>query len=908
MTLRFFCIPLFLLFSCFSQGLLAQSIEVEGAVLDSLKKPISSATVMVMNRKDSAMLAFGFTDAKGKFLLKWTKHVEVRVQITAVGYGSFERILDANSESKKTDLGDITLTTKVIGLEGLNITETFVPIVIKKDTIEYRAGAFGTTPDAVVEDLLKKLPGVEVEEDGTIKAQGKTVEKVLVDGQDFFGKDPKMASKNLPANIVDKVQVYDDKSDVARFTGVDDGNSEKTINLMLKEGKKKGTFGTVEGHYGTEQRYKSKANLHRFNKKTRASLIGNSNNVNETTFGIQDYIAMNGGVQGLMGGGNIEMTGMSMGGSNQDGLANNTNIGLNVNHRASKRLTLSSNYFVYRDLLNVNSREASETLLESGGFNTSGHSLEKLLNNAHRANAKMKFVVDSLQEMEWKVGFRAKGTDQDAEAEQTTSVDQLALNKVARNNLLDQSGQHLETSLRYKKRGKQNKGLFSTNSSFQSDWESSDENVFNSTTNESSGATISEIEQDQLSKLNNWQYKVDLNYVRKFNTKSFAIFSLGTSSFAKVNQRDYFDLSEGVDPIFNDTLSNHFRQDYTYYTATSRLTRQVKRMRLGAGLTFQQSTLKGRNITSNNNVSRNFQFVLPSLSLDWELNGNTNLRISLVKSIREPSIQQLQPTLVNNDPLRVYQGNPDLRPEQNHSLWLNYNSTKSFNYRYLFFYANASWVTDKIVNASQLDTQFRQVLAPVNSNWQFQSTANLDYNILVRPLSLRLEANARITYVNQAYFINGLEDRSRNLISTLELKFGNKNRKVIDATIGGWLSPRVTTYELSDEADQRFLNSGLSGDIAITKNNWTFQVQGRHRLYSGSSFEEDRNFTLVHAKLIKSIPKKRLSIQLTARDIFNQNTGINRSTNANVVSEQVNVVLGRYFLLGLRYRISSFGK
>lgn len=906
MKLRFTGPLIFLFLACCGNKLTAQSIQVDGTVLDSLKKPISSATVMVMNRKDSAMLAFGFTDGKGKFLLKWKDQLEVRVQITAVGYGSFERMLNVDQE--KVNLGEVVLSTTVYGLEGLSITETFVPIVIKKDTIEYRADAFSTTPDAVVEDLLKKLPGVEVEDDGTIKAQGKTVEKVLVDGQDFFGNDPKMASKNLPANIVDKVQVYDDKSDVARFTGVDDGNSEKTINLMLKEGKKKGTFGTVDGHYGTERRYKSKANLHRFNKKTRASLVANSNNVNEQTFSIQDYITMNGGMAGLMGGGNIEINGMPMGMSSQDGLANNTNIGLNVNHRPSKKLTLSGNYFVYRDLLNIDSKESAETLLENGGFNTSGYSLERLLNNAHRANTKLKFVADSLQELEWRVGFRAKGTNQESEAEQTTFVDQLALNKVSRNSQLHQNGQHLESKIRYKKRGKRNKALFSTNGTVLTDWENAEESVFNRTVNESSGTSISEIEQDQLSKLNHWQYKLDVNYVRKFNTKSFAIFSLGTSSFTKANQRDYFDMGEGADPIFNDALSNQFRQDYAYYTAASRLTQQIKRMRLGAGLAFQQSTLKGRNITSNSGIARSFQFVLPSLSLEWEVNGNTDLRISVDKSIREPSIQQLQPALVNNDPLRVYQGNPDLRPEQNHSLWINYTSTKSFNYRYLFFYANASWVTDKIVNASQLDTQFRQVFTPVNSDWQFRSTANLDYNILVRPLSVRLEAKANVTYVNQAYFVNGVEDRSRTLISMLELKFGNKNRKVIDATIGGWLSPRVTTYVLSDEADQQFLNSGISGDVAITKSNWTFQVQGRHRLYSGSSFEDDRNFTLIHAKLIKSIPKKKLSFQLTARDILNQNTGINRNTNANVVTEQVNVVLGRYFLLGLRYRISSFGK
>ena len=339
------------------QTALAQNSGVAGTLTDENQSPLPRATVMLINAGDSTMEKFTISDNEGKFTFNKLKAGEFLLQVSYVGYQNISRPISLEA-GKILDIGNVSMKQESELLENVTIEADRIPMQIKEDTVEYNAGAFDTRPGATVEDLLKKLPGVEVENDGTIKAQGETINKVLVDGKEFFGNDPQIATKNLPADAMDKVQVFDQLSEMSQFTGVDDGTREKTINLTLKEDKKNGLFGNAEGGYGENDRYNAKLNLNQFTKKQQLSVISSANNINQQNFSLDDYINLSGGLSNLIsgGGGSISLEldeglGSALGLTN-GGIRNNWTVGANFNKDISDKTELSFNYF-FNDLQNV---------------------------------------------------------------------------------------------------------------------------------------------------------------------------------------------------------------------------------------------------------------------------------------------------------------------------------------------------------------------------------------------------------------------------------------------------------------------------------------------------------------------------------------------------------------------------
>ncbi|HEY3429763.1 MAG TPA: TonB-dependent receptor, partial [Cyclobacteriaceae bacterium] len=328
----------------------AQKSSIKGQVVDSLSNAMPSATVMLLNAKDSSLVNFGLSDAKGFFEIKNINKGSYDLKISFLGYAPFTKRIDAAGDSPVVEAGQLKLQPQAKQLDEMVIMGEKVPVRIKGDTIEFNAGSFKTKANANVEDLLKKLPGVEVDPDGTVRAQGEEVRRVLVDGKEFFGRDPKLATRNLPADAIEKVQVFDKKSDQAEFTGIDDGQREKTVNLELKEDKRNGMFGNATAGAGTEGRYQLKGNLNRFRKDQQLSFLGMANNINEQGFSMGEFMNFTGGSQQMMsgGGGAMRLTfdanntnGVPMNfGGRQNGIMTNYAGGINFNKDLSKKTQL----------------------------------------------------------------------------------------------------------------------------------------------------------------------------------------------------------------------------------------------------------------------------------------------------------------------------------------------------------------------------------------------------------------------------------------------------------------------------------------------------------------------------------------------------------------------------------------
>ncbi|RYY19834.1 MAG: carboxypeptidase-like regulatory domain-containing protein, partial [Chitinophagaceae bacterium] len=283
-----------LAFCLTATGLMAQSGVVKGKLSDTIYAEIlSEATVTVLSPKDSAVVSFVLSNAKGEFTISNLDTGSYRLTATYSGYATFARFFKITRDSSMVDLGNIQMYKKNELLDEVIVEAP--PIVVKKDTVEFRADAFRTKPNSTAEDLLKKIPGMEVDKEGGVKAQGEDITKIYVDGKEFFGTDPKLATKNITADMIESVQVFDDMSDQAKFTRVDDGSRAKTINIRLKKDKRKGYFGRVMGARGTDDRYDGTISFNKFNGDQRISLIGGINNLNKSSFSFSDVVSTMGG-------------------------------------------------------------------------------------------------------------------------------------------------------------------------------------------------------------------------------------------------------------------------------------------------------------------------------------------------------------------------------------------------------------------------------------------------------------------------------------------------------------------------------------------------------------------------------------------------------------------------------------
>ena len=339
-----------------------KSGAVKGIAFDTIsKQAVAGATITVLEKKDSSLVTFTMAGNDGRFSVTGLANGEYRLMISHVNYYNSNTYFKISDEKKSADLGNLVMNDKSKVLEEVVIAAEAPPVTLVGDTIQYNAGSFKVQPNASVEQLLKKLPGVKVEKDGTIKAQGEKVTKVLVDGKEFFGNDPKIATKNLPADAIDKVQVYDKQSDQAQLTGFEDGNTEKTINLKLKKDKKKGMFGKVNAGAGNKERYEGKFNVNSFKGARQFSAIGMGNNTNAEGFSFMDILNFTGELARMQkgmsgGGGNININvssddaaamGMNVGGSNS-GINTAWGGGLNYNNIIGNKLDFQSNYFYNR--------------------------------------------------------------------------------------------------------------------------------------------------------------------------------------------------------------------------------------------------------------------------------------------------------------------------------------------------------------------------------------------------------------------------------------------------------------------------------------------------------------------------------------------------------------------------------
>ena len=874
---------------------------VKGTVQDSTDQALEAASVVLLNAKDSILISFGLTNKKGAFQLDRIKKGNYVLQITYVGYGTFAKGLDVEGTNSTIDVGTVALNSNINKLAEVTVTAEFIPIVIKKDTIEYTADAFKVKPNATVEDLLKKMPGIEVEDDGSIKAQGEDVQSVTVDGKKFFGDDPKVATQNLPADAVKKVQVFDKKSDKAEFTGIDDGDTQKSINLELKEDKKVGVFGNVVGGLGTDERFTSKININKFSDKYQVSTITNFNNLNQQGFSFSDYYALSGG---RGGGGFVNNNGFN------PGIARSITGGLNFAYTFSPKYQLNSSYFVGGVDNSVISTTISENFINEGSFLQNDFNEGTSENLNHRINLELEGKPDSVNrfEIQSTIQYRTANLNQIESSQILRAINSVSSDveqeRVGENESLD-----LNLELEYGRRlGKKGRSV-----SVELDLGAGDDidelildqenDQFDETNNLIRSTRII---QDQIDEQDDNSYDFRLSYTEPLSKGLYLDLEVRRNNVNSSSLKEFFDLDPNNQDLrtLNEALSNSFNNDYTYNYAGASIQKNTDFLKSTFTLDFKNAEINGM-VPGNPEISNSFNFILPRIVLNFD---KKKLRIQYRTRVNEPSVAQLSPLPDNSNPNSFYLGNPNLQPEYTHTVSARYYFFDSFTFRSLFANLTANYTLNDIVNAIEFDENFRTVRSPVNVDYNQNINGSLSYSSPIKSLRIKTRLRGSMGLTRSITFLDAVENKvnttNQNLSATLE----NLDNEVVSVQLTGNWRLNQTSYDQSEDRNQDFLTQSYQADVLIDfGKGWTLDNEIRHTIFSEENYGDNNTFTLWNMGINKSLFNDRLSLKISAFDILNQNQGINRENSATSISETISNTLTQYYMFTANYKLSSFG-
>lgn len=898
--------------------------DVTGVVADTSGAGLRGATVVVLSKPDSVIVKFAIAAGDGSFRLRRVPAGDYVLQVSFVGYTGWSR--DVTLAEGDLDVGTVVLAESVSDLDELVISSEHIPFVVKKDTLEYNARAFGVRPNASVEDLLRRLPGIEVQDDGSIKAQGEDVKNVLVEGKEFFGNDPTIATRNLPAEAVEKVQVYDKLSDMAEFTGVRDGDEEKTINLDLTEEAEQGYFGNMTGGYGDPERYDLQASVNRFSPTSQFSLLANVNNINRQGFSFQDYIRFMGGMGTLMSGGGFRIdSGIPLGSDISDGFSETLAFGVNASHDFGSRTSVRSSYFLStidnRQDRRVNQRQllGSEmsSLVDQSSYQTSD-------NLAHRLNLNVDHTLQDGHDLRFRGNLQVSGSSLRNDGFRTT----YAATGLARNTndvLYTSDGDNLggDASLTWRRRLNERgrsvvaEARLSLNDSDLSADLASRTDVYEL------GDVVSydEILQQQQSLGNTLRQTQRLSLTEPLGSGRLLEVSAERNQVDEDQDKSIYDLVEGA-PVLNADLSSGFNRVYTYYRGGTQLRHNDERLRFGVGLEVQRSQLDGRIRDRDESVANGFTHLLPSASFGWQFRQGRNLDLRYRASTREPSMTELQPLVDNTDPLNVYVGNPDLTPEYRHTLDVHFMLFDQFTFVNLFTYASITHTRNPIVRSRTADQDLRQEVTSVNADrGQWSVNGRVDFGTPIRPIRAKLNLSNSTVYSRGAEFtrqvanlndksdVPAVENTSNILRSTVEARLENRTKDRFDIGAGARYTFNRLTYSLSPAFNREYVNRTYFADATwYPDDSWTVSTSLDYRTYTQDVFGKSDAVALLEASIAKTFLDDRVEIRLVGLDLLNQNTGVDFTNSATSIQEERIESLGRYVMLKVVYHLNAFGR
>lgn len=902
---------------CLGQIAFSQTSSIKGSARDTLeKKNLSNAVITLLRPADSVLVKFTRTNASGDFKIGNLEGGEYIMLLTFPKFADYSDKINLPA-GQELNLGSIPLTPKSQLLSEV-IVRANNTIRVKGDTTEFNADSFKVREGATVEDLLKVIPGMSVNSKGEVTAQGKRVDKVLVDGEEFFGADPTIATQNIGAKAVDKVQVYDTKSEQDQLKGIGStGDGNKTINIKLKESAKKGYFGRVEGSTDFDKLHNGKVMFNKFKGNQKISVYGTKSNINTGSLGWEDRNKMGieddyeydelSGYYYSYGDGGGDFNDWSL-----RGLPNAYTAGALYGDKWREDKNKLNMSYLYNRLGTTNTTiSQSETQTRDTTYLSNSRSVMEGLSQRHSANLKYEWKIDSLASIK----FTSAGTyNLKSQSTKSHSESLIGNNELINTNDRDNSGtstkKQLDNVLTYKQLfKKKNRQLMATLRLGLIEDES--DNLLISTTNFYKNGTIDSVDavdQKKLNTGNSTTYGAKVTYNEPINDLWNVVAEYSLNKNISTSHRNSYD--KGVDgkyDNYNQTFSNNFDLDATSNSGNLVLRYQGKKLRMAAGSGLSAIRLNMKNLDQNTRNTYNFTGFTPNVQFGYNLKAQTRINFSYRGTTVQPTLSQLQPLPNNSDPLNVYLGNPDLKVGFTHNLNLNFNDYKVLSGKYTYLGAGISFNNNAITNSNTIVLGKRTYI-PVNVDGGYNYYLYGGWNSGQGQKKLNHELSPEVNGGRNVNFIDGI--RNMNTYSTIGFTYGisyNVQDKY-SIRVGPRIARNLSKSSLTPDRNNNYWSYGGRADGFINLP-WNLELQSDADLnlrQKTPSFPNAVNIIVWNAQLNKKFLKdKSLKIGVIAHDILNQNIGFDRTINSNFISEQRYDRLARYFLLSVSWTFSK---
>lgn len=921
----------FLLFSAGS--IYAQSGSIKLKLVDSLTQaPVDFASVYVSKDGTVKGAKHSMTDEQGLATIEKVAPGEYIFKAELMGYKLKQMTIKVGKGA--LDLGTIKMQQDVNTLEQVVVSAVGNPIVVKKDTIEYSAASIKTSDNDMLEDLIKKLPGFEVDSDGNITANGETIKKVYIDGKEFFLDDPQLASKNIPAKIVNKVKLVEKKSEQAEFTGIDDGEEETVLDLSIKPGMMQGWFGNLSGGGGMDiantdhdGRFQAAGMVGRFTDKTQISIIGNANNTNNR--GFQD---MAGEMMGAMRGGGMRgMGGMGWGGNS--GITTSWMGGINANgYLFDGDMEIGGNYLYNGSEKVLEEKTNKMTMLDDNESITT-------LDNAYSVSRSQ--------------GHRA-GIRADWDISDRTSILFTPQFRFGYGDFMDSTYYATDNNLK----GKVNDGS-SVSTGYNDNMTASGRILFRQKIGRSKGRTFSlnvnynisqnEMTGDNRSVTNSYDDQgnkkasvIDQQYVQSSDAYTLGgrisyTEPLGRNFFLEASYRYNYkntqaekmtydrDLVTGQYSNLDTLYSSRYNNTFINQDARLNLVKQEEKYNFQVGFSVQPAYTKSVTTLFKENRDSVLAYSVvnyaPSARFDYRFSDRNFLRINYRGSTNQPSITQLQPVPDNSNPLRISLGNPKLQPEFSHRFNVNYRNTNTETFASQNASLYATYVKDDIINASWYTSTGVQYTAPINSKeGTFTAGGRYMYNTPIAKSNFSVMSFTNVSLSRGLSYtgtgdVETLDEIIDHLVAGKTTTLNVSERvnfvyrdETFEARLGGSARFQNAWYTIKEQEKPSTWTNSINGEINYTMP-WGTEIKtdARYTFYIGYEDGYNEPTCVWNAEISQLLFKKKATLRFKVYDILQQAKNVYRTTADNYVQDVEQNTLGQYFMLSFTFRFGNFG-
>ncbi|MES2515750.1 MAG: TonB-dependent receptor [Bacteroidota bacterium] len=896
----------FLLFSAVSSY--SQKLTISGNLQDTVAKtPLSNAIVMAVKLMDSTLVGFTRSDENGLFKLKPIPLDTYQVIISHPKFADMGYFIFGDKKNLEYDFGKIILQPKNVTLDEVTIFAFKDPIYYKGDTLVYTADSFKTKANATVEDLLKKLPGLKVDKDGKITSQGKAVDKVLVDGDEFFGADPTMATKNLAASSIESVQVYEKKSDDVANSSTGE-ETQKILNLKLKDEAKKGYFGKISAASDFQNFHEGEVLANYFKKKLKISVFGLGSNTPNSSFDWGDMYKY--GLSNEFNRQEGEDGEMMYYSNNQQpqGIPQTIKTGFYFTDKLSKNTKLNVNYTYNSSEVVSKTTKNSQYFLTDTSYNTNNVTQAVQKNEAHAINFGVEQRIDSLSDLFFTSKIKLINTN----SASTDETDFLTSDNIrTRNTTINTSsksfGYDVANNLKYLKRFKKKDRLLTL--TYSNAFSQTNSDGILKTDNYSyadSAEFLTSVNQKKKGLTNNQSHLGGVSFIEPLTKK---IKVEASYDFMYYNSKQDKKALNNIGGEYNEvdsSLTNNFENIKQINRAGLKFIYEVKKMRFTIGTKARNVFVKNDNIFKDQHITQNFNNILPFSTIRYKFSENKSLDVRYTTSSQNPTISQLQPVRDNSNPNFINIGNPNLLPTFQHAVNLNFNSWKSVSGKYTWMGFNYNYTNNDIVNSTTYDSIGRTISKAVNVNGNYNMSGYIGTSMPFFSKKFEVGPNFWASYNENKSFINELENRTKNIQSSLQLEL-RLNLEKVEAAISGYYNYNYVNSSLNSNSSKPYSTQGMSARIGIElPAKFRVESNADYTINSQRSSGYNINYLVWNANLSKKFFKnENFILGLYAYDILNQNISVDRDISSNVITDIKTNIISRYFLLKATFKFNS---